>query len=91
MEPDRFLGQPCCMDVNNDRSPYSFRQIPNFPTDDLGNVFTVMDARCALCAKGVAWIARHDHAEEFSIVPIQSELGRALLTHYGLDPDDPVS
>ena len=58
---------------------------------DPGPIFTVMDAHCALCAKGAAWIARNDHAEEFRIVPIQSLLGRALLTENGLDPDDPAS
>ncbi|MBO9452570.1 DUF393 domain-containing protein [Tropicibacter sp. R16_0] len=52
---------------------------------------TVMDAQCALCARGAAWIARNDRTQEFLIVPMQSELGRTLLVQHGLDPDDPTS
>lgn len=50
-----------------------------------------MDAHCALCARGATWIARHDRAQEFTIIPVQSELGSALMRHYGLDPTDPLS
>jgi predicted DCC family thiol-disulfide oxidoreductase YuxK len=52
---------------------------------------TVMDAQCALCARGAAWIARNDQAKEFLIIPMQSVLGRTLLEQHGLDPDDPTS
>jgi len=71
--------------------PYSHRQdpsVPDFP--DTGPV-TVMDAQCALCARGARWIARNDRRNAFRIVPVQSDLGAALLRHYGLDPGDPVS
>lgn len=54
-------------------------------------MFTVMDAHCALCARGARWIARNDRAGAFTIIPVQSELGGALMRHYGLDPVDPVS
>ena len=50
-----------------------------------------MDANCGLCARGAAWIARNDTAEKFRIVPVQSALGAALLRHYGMDPEDPLS
>ena len=73
------------------RDPYSYRQDKSVPDFAAGPVFTVMDATCALCARGAAWIARHDRAQEFTIIPMQSAPGRALLVHYGLDPDDPVS
>lgn len=56
-----------------------------------GPIFTVMDAHCALCARGARWIARNDRKGEFKIVPIQSALGRDLLIRNGLDPDDPTS
>lgn len=52
---------------------------------------TVMDAHCALCARGAAWIAHNDRAQEFLIVPMQSPLGQHLLTQNGLDPTDPTS
>ena len=50
-----------------------------------------MDAHCALCARGAAWIARNDRLAEFKIVPLQSELGNALMIHYAMDPEDPTS
>ena len=56
-----------------------------------GKVFTVMDAHCALCARGAAWIAHNDRAGEFRIISIQSPLGQSLLNQHGLDPDDPAS
>ncbi len=74
-----------------DGAPYSYKDDPavlDFPDD--GPV-TVMDAHCSLCARGARWIARNDHRNEFRIVPVQSQLGEALLRHYGLDPADPVS
>lgn len=52
---------------------------------------TVMDAQCALCARGAAWIARNDAAQEFLIVPMQTKLGQMLLQQHRLDPGDPTS
>lgn len=51
----------------------------------------MMDAHCSLCACGAAWIAHNDHREEFRIVPLQSQLGDALMKHYAMDPADPTS
>ena len=73
------------------RPPFSFRSAPNVPQFDDNGLFTVMDATCGLCAKGAKWIARNDHTNAFQIIPVQSKRGAALLTHYGLDPDDPAS
>ncbi len=70
---------------------YSYLENPSVPPMPEGEVFTVMDASCSLCAKGATWIAKYDTAEEFRIIPLQSELGQGLMVHYGLDPDDPVS
>ncbi len=50
-----------------------------------------MDASCGLCAKGAHWIAKHDHERQFRIVPMQSQLGSALMRHYAMDPGDPTS
>lgn len=75
----------------SDRSRYSYRRDPSVPDFSAGEVMTVMDAHCSLCAKGAAWIARHDTRQEFTIIPMQSEIGSALMHHYGLDPSDPVS
>lgn len=73
------------------REPYSYFQNTTVPEFSAGDIFTIMDARCALCARGATWIARHDTANEFRIIPLQSEVGQALMLHYGLDPDDPTS
>ncbi|MEM1365859.1 MAG: DCC1-like thiol-disulfide oxidoreductase family protein [Pseudomonadota bacterium] len=62
--------------------------VPDFPNF---SAFSVMDAHCAICAKGARWIAHYDASEEFRIITMQSDLGRALLVHYGLNPDDPTS
>lgn len=70
---------------------YCYLKDDTVPEFLAGDVFTVMDAHCSLCARGAAWIARNDKAEEFRIVPLQSDLGRALMRHYGLDPEDPTS
>jgi predicted DCC family thiol-disulfide oxidoreductase YuxK len=74
-----------------ERDVFSYRQDSAVPEFLASDVFTVMDEKCSLCARGAAWIARNDHAHEFSIVPLQSDLGDALMRHYGLDPADPTS
>lgn len=71
--------------------PFSFRDDPAVPDFETPNHFTVMDAACGLCARGAAWIAKNDADDKFRIVPVQSELGAALLRHYGMDPEDPLS
>lgn len=57
---------------------------------DTGPV-TVMDAHCGLCARGARWIARNDTEAAFRIIPLQSDLGAALMRHFGMAPDDPLS
>ncbi len=71
--------------------PFSFVDDPAVPPFDVPDHFTVMDAACGLCARGAAWIARNDVEEKFRIVPVQSDLGAALLRHYGMDSEDPLS
>ena len=70
---------------------YSHRTDPAVPEFDDVGLRTVMDAQCALCAQGARWIARNDTAKVFRIIPLQSDLGRALMIHYGMDPEDPTS
>lgn len=77
------------MDLKHE--PYSYLHDPAVPAFQAGDVFTVMDARCAICARGAAWIARNDKSHEFTIIPMQSEVGAALFSHFGLDPADPTS
>ena len=74
-----------------DRPDYSYRDDDSVPAfEDIGPI-TVMDGDCALCSFGARLIARFDHKGAFRICPGQTELGAALLAHYGLKPDDPES
>ncbi len=79
------------MDKALTRQPFSYLHDRSVPEFRAGPVFTVMDARCSLCARGAAWIARNDRRQEFTIIPMQSDVGRALLVHSGLDPANPAS
>jgi predicted DCC family thiol-disulfide oxidoreductase YuxK len=70
---------------------YSYREdsgVPNF--DDRGPI-VFMDGECALCSGTARVIARLDKRGEFRICPIQSDLGQAILRHYGLDHGNPES
>jgi predicted DCC family thiol-disulfide oxidoreductase YuxK len=70
---------------------YSYREdggVPGF--DDRGPI-VFMDGECALCTGAARVIARLDKRGEFRICPIQSDLGRAVLAHYGLDHENPES
>ena len=67
------------MKLTLSRAPFSYQQDDSVPEFSAGKVFTVKDARCTLCARGAAWIARNDKAQEFRIVPLQSEVGAALM------------
>jgi predicted DCC family thiol-disulfide oxidoreductase YuxK len=73
------------------RAPYSYRDDPSVPAfDDCGPI-VFMDGECALCSSGARVIARLDRRMEFRICPVQTPLGRAVLAHYGLEADDPLS
>ena len=51
----------------------------------------VFDGLCNLCTGGARWLEKHPPRPPFRLVPMQSELGRALLTQHGYDPDDPLT
>lgn len=74
-----------------ERRAYSYRDDPAIPAFDDSGPIAVMDGDCALCSAGARMIARFDRAGQFRICPGQTELGTALLAHYGLRPDDPES
>lgn len=74
-----------------DRSAYSYREDPAVPKFDDSHPIVFMDGECALCTSSARLIVRFDRVGEFRICPMQAATGRAFLTHYGLDPDDPVS
>ncbi|WP_292019245.1 MULTISPECIES: thiol-disulfide oxidoreductase DCC family protein [unclassified Brevundimonas] len=51
----------------------------------------LFDGDCALCSGSARTILKHDRAGRIRLAPTQSPLGRALLVHYGVDPDDPYT
>jgi predicted DCC family thiol-disulfide oxidoreductase YuxK len=59
------------------------------PAPDLPDGLVLFDGVCALCSGWVRFLIARDPAGRFRYVPIQSELGRALATRFGVDPDAP--
>lgn len=74
-----------------DRAPYSYQDDPDVPTFDDNGPIVFMDGTCVLCTAGARAIARFDRKRDFRICPVGSKTGRAVLEHYGLEPDDPDS
>ncbi|MCB2117552.1 MAG: DUF393 domain-containing protein [Rhodobacteraceae bacterium] len=71
--------------------PFSYRDDPDVPAFDDSAPVAFMDGDCALCSFGARMIDRLDRSGEIRICPVATPLGRAMLRHYGLDPDDPES
>lgn len=70
-----------------ERTAHSYRDdpaVPPFPDDQ---PLVLFDGDCALCSRSARILLRH--GPSVRLAPTQSELGRALLRHYGLSPDDP--
>lgn len=79
------------MRLTVDRAPYAYRDDPEVPAFDDGGPIAFVDGDCALCTFGARLIARFDTRRAFRICRTQSPTGRALLVHFGVDPDDPES
>ena len=73
---------------HKDRSYVDDPAVPSF--EDAAPI-AVMDGDCVLCTTGARLIDRFDRTGSIRICPTETELGRALLRHYGFDPDDPES
>lgn len=61
------------------------------PPEDIAGLgpVAVMDGTCAICTVGARWLHRFDTSGEIRICPIQTDLGRRILAHYDVSPDDP--
>ena len=70
---------------------FSYRSDEKVPAFDETFAVAVMDGECALCTFGARLIDRFDKSCKIQICPVQSRLGRALLLHYQMDPNDPES
>lgn len=73
------------------RGPYSYRHDPAVPAFPDDRPLVLFDGDCALCSGSARKILTADRAGLFRLAPRQSQLGRALLTHYGVSPDDPAT
>jgi DCC1-like thiol-disulfide oxidoreductase len=62
------------------RERYSYRHDPSVPEFDDSGPITFMDGDCTLCSTGARLIARLDRCREFRICPVQTPLGKAVLT-----------
>ncbi len=62
--------------------------VPEFP-DDLP--LFVFDGDCALCSHSARFVLMRDRQMRIRFAAAQTPLGRALMIHLGLDPDDPAS
>ncbi|MEM9099074.1 MAG: DUF393 domain-containing protein [Pseudomonadota bacterium] len=72
-------------------APFAYRDdpaVPEFP--DRAPVFFI-DGDCTLCSHWARIVARRDRTGTARLCPVQSQTGRAVLIHFGLDPDDPES
>ncbi|MBN7807078.1 DUF393 domain-containing protein [Agrobacterium rosae] len=67
---------------------YSYREdpsVPNFPDD---KPLIVFDGECGFCSRDIDFVLRHDTKKLFRFTPAQSELGTALMRHYGYRTDN---
>jgi predicted DCC family thiol-disulfide oxidoreductase YuxK len=56
-----------------------------WPDDDI----ILYDGVCIFCSRWIRFVATRDTAKRFRFTPIQSDYGRRLAQHFGIDPDDP--
>lgn len=49
----------------------------------------VFDAMCVLCSANAQFVLRHDNKRHFRLASMQGEVGRALYTKFGIDPEHP--
>jgi predicted DCC family thiol-disulfide oxidoreductase YuxK len=68
--------------------PYSYRSDPRVPAFQDDKPVVIFDGFCALCSASARFILRFDRRAAFRLLPAQTDLGRALYRHYGLDPED---
>ncbi|MBP0480940.1 thiol-disulfide oxidoreductase DCC family protein [Sagittula salina] len=73
------------------RQAYSWRNDPSVPVFDDARLVVVLDGDCALCSVTARWIARLDRGDVVRLCVAQGLLGRALMAHHGMAPEDPQS
>ena len=77
--------------MRSSKPAYSYRGDPTVPTFPDDRPIVVFDGQCAFCSASARFLMRRDRRGRLRLLPAQTDLGRALYRHYGLDPDDPES
>ena len=67
---------------------YSYRNDASVPAFADDHPLIVFDGECGFCSKDVDFVLRHDAKALFRFTPAQSELGTALMRHYGFKTDN---
>ena len=67
---------------------YSYRDDPAVPDFDDDNSLVVFDGDCGFCARDIRFLLRQDRKARYRFTSCQSELGTALLRHFGHRTDD---
>jgi predicted DCC family thiol-disulfide oxidoreductase YuxK len=55
--------------------------------DEIQRPVLLFDGVCNLCNRSLRLLVEFDHAGRFRFAPLQSPVGRELLTRHGLEPD----
>jgi len=66
--------------------PFSYRDDPDVPSFPDDKPVIIFDGVCIMCSAFARFILRRDRAARYRLLPAQTDLGRALYNHYGLDP-----
>ncbi|MES5097350.1 DCC1-like thiol-disulfide oxidoreductase family protein [Agrobacterium sp. BA1120] len=67
---------------------YSYRDDPSVPEFPDDRPLIVFDGECGFCSRDVDLVLQRDKHGLFRFTPAQSELGTALMRHYGYRTDD---
>lgn len=72
------------------KGEHSYKHDETVPAFDDAHPLVIFDGVCHFCSRSMRIVFEHERTP-INFAPTQSSLGRALLTHYGLDANDPAS
>ena len=67
---------------------FSYRSDPDVPEFPDDNPVLVFDGDCVMCSHSAEFVLARDKEREFRFLAAQSDLGRALFEHFGLNSED---
>lgn len=74
--------------TNGEREAFSYRADPSVPAFPDDKPVIIFDGHCVLCSGWATFVLTRDRRKHFRLLTAQSDLGRALYMHYGLDPQE---